>query len=127
MQMRRIVLVNDPRVAPAGGASATVREIIDELTETLQSGGLADARRTAHDIITSLLSMPRSWALRYRDVALDPAVIPPAKKAAAKLVAGAPFAYAVGRVTFRHFDLHVDPRVLIPRPETEVLVDELLT
>ncbi len=119
--------MNDPRVAPDVGATATVRQVIDELTETLQSGGVADARRTAHDIITSLLSMPRSWALRHRDVTLDPAVIPPARKAAARLLAGAPFAYAVGRVTFRHFELHVDPRVLIPRPETEVLVDEILT
>jgi release factor glutamine methyltransferase len=125
--MRRIVSVNDPRVAAAGGAIATVRQVIDDLTKTLTTGGVADARRNAHDIITSLLGVPRSWALRHRDVTLDPTMIAPAQKAAARLVAGAPFAYAVGRVAFRHFDLHVDPRVLIPRPETEVLVDEILT
>jgi len=118
--------VNDRRVAPDVGAIATVRQVIDELTETLRTGGVADARRNAHDIITSLQSMPRSWALRHRDVALDAAMIAPARTAAARLVAGAPFAYAVGRATFRHFDLHVDQRVLIPRPETEVLVDEIL-
>ncbi|MFN2604441.1 MAG: hypothetical protein ABR582_17005, partial [Gemmatimonadaceae bacterium] len=118
--------MNDPHMASAGEAIATVRQVIDELTETLRSGGVADARRTAHEIITSLLSVPRSWALRHRDDTLDPTVIVPAQKAAARIVAGAPFAYAVGRVTFRHFDLHVDQRVLIPRPETEVLVDEIL-
>ena len=118
--------MNDPRVASAGGAIATVRQVIDELTETLKTGGVHDARRTAHDIITSLLGVPRSWALRHRDVTLDPEIIAPAQKAAARLIAGAPFAYAVGRATFRHFDLHVDQRVLIPRPETEVLVDEIL-
>src|SRR6266851_1568869 len=126
MPMPRIVSVNDPRVAPAGGAIATVRQVIDELTETLKTGGVADSRRTAHDIITSLLGVPRSWALRHRDVALDPDVIAPARKAVVQLLAGAPFAYAVGRAPFRHFDLRVDPRVLIPRPETEVLVDEIL-
>src|SRR5438552_2689895 len=126
MPMRRIVSVNDPRVAAAGGAIATVRQVIDELTETLKTGGVADSRRTAHDIITSLLGVPRPWAFRHRDITFDPAMLGPAQKAAARLLAGAPFAYAVGRATFRHFDLHVDPRVLIPRSETEVLVEEIL-
>ena len=39
---------------------------------------------------------------------------------------GAPFAYAVGRAWFRHLTLEVDERVLIPRQETEVLIDEIL-
>lgn len=34
-----------------------------------------------------------------------------------------PVAYILGRRGFRHLDLHVDPRVLIPRPETELLVE----
>jgi release factor glutamine methyltransferase len=34
--------------------------------------------------------------------------------------------YAVGRAAFRHLDLHVDQRVLIPRPETEMLVELVL-
>src|SRR5881392_177604 len=38
----------------------------------------------------------------------------------------APFAYAVGRVGFRTLDLQIDPRALIPRPETEGLVELVL-
>jgi release factor glutamine methyltransferase len=34
-----------------------------------------------------------------------------------------PVAYILGRQAFRHLELRVDPRVLIPRPETELLVD----
>jgi release factor glutamine methyltransferase len=34
-----------------------------------------------------------------------------------------PVAYILGRQAFRHLELHVDPRVLIPRPETELLVE----
>jgi release factor glutamine methyltransferase len=37
-----------------------------------------------------------------------------------------PFAYATGFAAFRHFELAVDQRVLIPRPETELLVDHVL-
>jgi len=43
--------------------------------------------------------------------------------AAERLNRGMPFAYAVGKAAFRHLTLTVDQRVLIPRPETEVLVD----
>src|SRR5438309_1646411 len=39
---------------------------------------------------------------------------------------GVPFAYAVGRTGFRTLDLQIDPRALIPRPETEGLVDLVL-
>jgi release factor glutamine methyltransferase len=35
--------------------------------------------------------------------------------------------YAEGKAYFRHLELHVDERVLIPRPETEVVVDWALT
>ena len=34
-----------------------------------------------------------------------------------------PVAYILGRRGFRHLELAVDPRVLIPRPETELLVE----
>lgn len=40
--------------------------------------------------------------------------------------AGMPMAYAVGSAAFRHLDLAVDRRVLIPRPETEVVVEHAL-
>lgn len=41
----------------------------------------------------------------------------------ARYRAGEPLAYVMGRWAFRHLDLMVDRRVLIPRPETELLVD----
>lgn len=40
-----------------------------------------------------------------------------------RFVAGEPVQYVMGRWAFRHLDLMVDARVLIPRPETELLVD----
>src|SRR4029077_17850900 len=46
--------------------------------------------------------------------------------AAMKRATGMPLAYAVGRASFRHLTLEVDERVLIPRVETEVLVERVL-
>jgi release factor glutamine methyltransferase len=43
-----------------------------------------------------------------------------------RVLAGEPAQYVMGRWAFRHLDLMVDERVLIPRPETEVLVDHAL-
>lgn len=44
----------------------------------------------------------------------------------ARVVAGEPVQYVLGHWSFRHLDVLVDPRVLIPRPETELLVDHAL-
>jgi release factor glutamine methyltransferase len=41
----------------------------------------------------------------------------------ARYRAGEPLQYVLGRWSFRHLDLAVDPRVLIPRPETEVVAE----
>ncbi|HMA21521.1 MAG TPA: hypothetical protein VKO87_12010, partial [Gemmatimonadaceae bacterium] len=56
-------------------AEATVRHVIASLTEQLELGGVEHARRTAHDIITSLLDVPRSWGIGHADMALEPGVI----------------------------------------------------
>jgi release factor glutamine methyltransferase len=44
----------------------------------------------------------------------------------ARVEAGEPLQYALGRWSFRRLDLMVDRRVLIPRPETELIVDHVL-
>lgn len=44
------------------------------------------------------------------------------RDAARRLARGEPVQYICGRTPFRSLDLHIDPRVLIPRPETEQLV-----
>ena len=44
-----------------------------------------------------------------------------------RVLDGEPVQYVMGRWAFRHLDLMVDSRVLIPRPETELIVDHVLT
>ncbi len=48
------------------------------------------------------------------------------RAALAQLERGVPFPYAAGRIGFRALDLRIDSRALIPRPETEGLVDLVL-
>lgn len=107
-------------------ADPTILSIVEELTATLRLGGVADPRTGATDVIAALLEVPRSWPMLNRDTSLDRTIAGAARAAALRLTRGAPFAYAVGSAPFRHLNLSVDERVLIPRPETEVLVGEIL-
>lgn len=120
--------MTDPGALSASGSAVelTVRHVVAELTESLKLAGVTEARRAAHDIVTAILDVPRSWGIRHADLTLQPEVTAAARNATRMIVAGAPFAYAVGRASFRHLTLRVDPRVLIPRPETEMLVEGIL-
>ena len=70
------------------------------------------------------LTMGEAWLQRAEPKA--PEIVAKYQDAVAQLARGVPFAYAVGRAGFRSLDLLCDPRALIPRPETEGLVDLVL-
>ncbi len=112
--------------AAAATDECTVGATVDELASTLSSASVSDADTTARDIVAALVHMPRYWSVTSANVILDPEVRLAARVAAKRLIAGAPFAYAVGTAEFRNLNLNVDERVLIPRPETEILVEEIL-
>lgn len=100
--------------------------LLAELTANLEGAGVALARDEARDIVAAVLDVPRFWPSTNRDALIDATAVDEARHAAAARARGAPFAYAVGRAAFRHLTLAVDSRVLIPRQETEVLIDLVL-
>jgi len=108
------------------GAPISLGALLAELTARLEDGGVALARDEARDIVAAVLDVPRFWPVTNRDTLVDATAVDEARRAAVVRAKGAPFAYAVGRAAFRHLTLAVDPRVLIPRQETEVLVDLVL-
>lgn len=112
-------------LSDGGGARTDVRSV-GALAVELQLLLADTSPRISHDIIAALLDVPRFWPSANASDAIDDAVCRAARLAVARLRNGAPFAYAVRRAAFRHLTLDVDERVLIPRPETEGLVDEVL-
>jgi release factor glutamine methyltransferase len=104
----------------------TIGELLDALAEELASPGVPPSRTEARDLIAGVLDQPRFWPSAHRDDELDEATEAAVRAAAAKRAEGMPMQYAIGHTTFRHLTLAVDPRVLIPRPETEMLVDLVL-
>jgi release factor glutamine methyltransferase len=118
--------VSDLAAENARAAVKTVGDLVDNLTASLVMGGVASARRVAVDIIAALLEVPRSWPLAHATSAISAEIASQSMRSAARIVKGMPFCYAVESAPFRHLNLFVDQRVLIPRPETEHLVSELL-
>jgi release factor glutamine methyltransferase len=100
--------------------------LLTELTAGLEGAGVALARDEARDIVAAVLDVPRFWPSTNRGALVDATAVDEARRAAAARARGAPFAYAVGRAAFRHLTLAVDERVLIPRQETELLIDLVL-
>jgi release factor glutamine methyltransferase len=102
----------------------TVAALLTELTPRLRD--FDNPVRGARDIVAALLDVPRHWPMVNEEAEIDRETWTRAVAAADKIAAGAPLAYAVGKANFRHLTLAVDERVLIPRPETELLVDLVL-
>jgi release factor glutamine methyltransferase len=111
-----------PTTLPIG----TIGDLLAGCTAMLESVGIGEPQREARDIIASVLDVPRFWAVANSVADASPEVAVSVIRAAMNRARGAPLAYAVGRASFRHLTLQVDERVLIPRVETEVLVQRVL-
>ena len=107
-------------------APACVGDLVTAVSALLRSARVPEAAREARDIVAAVVDMPRFWASMNREAHLEVDVGARVWAAARRRASGAPFAYAVGRAAFRHLTLDVDERVLIPRQETEVLVECVL-
>jgi release factor glutamine methyltransferase len=91
-------------------------ELISELAASL------GARHEARFIVEEVLGPPPSGA----DRVVGPPHVAAARTLAARRCAGEPLQYVLGHWAFRALDLLVDQRVLIPRPETEQVVEVAL-
>jgi release factor glutamine methyltransferase len=80
-------------------------------------------RTDAELLLLHVLQKPRSWLVAHADDALGTDVQTACAALVERRFAGEPVAYITGRRGFWSFDLEVTPATLIPRPETELLVE----
>jgi release factor glutamine methyltransferase len=111
-----------PTTLPIG----TIGDLLAGCTAMLESVGVSEPQREARDIVAAVLDVPRFWAVANSVADATPDVARSVIRAAMRRAAGAPLAYAVGRASFRHLTLEVNENVLIPRVETEILVERVL-
>ncbi|CAN5329116.1 peptide chain release factor N(5)-glutamine methyltransferase [soil metagenome] len=112
----------------ASGDGANPRSSVASLLAEARAAGVD--RLDAQLLLVRDLACSRTWLLAHDDALLDAAQTATLRTQLARRAAGEPLAYLVGEKEFHGLLLSVDPRVLVPRPDTEVLVDwalELLT
>jgi len=110
------------------GSASSIAAALEEAVALLERAGVPDPRREA----TTLWAAVAGDGTRRGDVWLrrdrepPPEVARRFREAVERRARGVPFAYAVGSVGFRTLELQIDSRALIPRPETEGLVELVL-
>jgi len=111
---------------PETAIGATLDEVLRHATDELARAGVVHARHEARQLAAAVLGMglPDLWI--GRGATLAPGAASRIAAAVAARGRGEPAAYAAGVQAFRGLDLSSDRRALIPRPETEGLVDLVL-
>lgn len=104
----------------------TIADALREASARLRGAGLAEPRREAGALLSSSLGRDSAFLVTHSDEALMPGQLTDFRAWVERRAAGEPFQYIVGRQEFYGLEFEVDPGVLIPRPETELLVEESL-
>lgn len=112
--------------APQRGAGTTIADLVQEAAAMLERHGVLRPTHEARDLVAAVLDRPRFWPALHPNDQLSGPQEAEVRTAVRRRALGAPFAYAVRKAAFRYLTLRVDERVLIPRPETEQLVDLVL-
>ena len=97
-----------------------VRDLLDEGARALPGD---EARREATLLLRHALDVPDAWLIAHRDDAIDVAQAEAFRNLIERRARGEPVAYLTGTRGFHDIELQVAPGVLIPRPETELLVE----
>lgn len=94
------------------------------VAEALAAACAAGVQRLdAQLLLAHHLRQPRAWLIAHDDAPLDAEAARRFEADCARRAGGEPLAYIIGAWSFRGLALRVTPAALIPRPETEVLVD----
>jgi release factor glutamine methyltransferase len=111
---------------PETGGRSSIGQVLDLAVERLAGAGVLNAKREATALWAALEGVKPGDVWLRREGQPLPTVAEMFQEAVQRRAGGMPFPYAVGRATFRTLDLVLDPRALIPRPETEGLVELVL-
>jgi len=91
--------------------------------DALRAAGVEDPRLDAELLLAEATGWSRARLVAEAEAEISPAAARAFAEMVRRRLRREPVAYIVGRRGFRGIELYVDPRVLIPRPETELLVE----
>lgn len=102
---------------------ATLGQALDDATRQLRAAGSETARLDAEVLLAFAIGIDRTGVLAHPELELSPGHASRLAAAVERRASGEPVAYIRGIKEFYGIVLGVDRRVLIPRPETELLVE----
>ncbi|HEV8598845.1 MAG TPA: peptide chain release factor N(5)-glutamine methyltransferase [Gemmatimonadales bacterium] len=105
----------------------SVARLIDGAAARLRAGGVLKPRREANRLWAWLNRMSPGEAYFSRERSSDAALVKAYEAAVERRLAGEPMAYVLGHTGFRNLEIRCDRRALIPRPESEGLIDHALS
>lgn len=112
--------MHEPPPASAQPPQTTVGRLLAEAAGRLPGD---EARPEAERLLAHVLGVGSTWLYTHRDDAPSAAHVAEFNRLIDRRLAGEPVAYLIGHRGFWRFDLAVTPATLIPRPETERLVE----
>jgi release factor glutamine methyltransferase len=103
-----------------------LQDIQKRLQETLQHAGDDTPGNTSLVLLSHILKQPKAWALAHTDYQPTESEQQKLSQIVGEFLAGVPLPYLLGSWEFYGRSFRVTPDVLIPRPETEQLVEKAL-
>ena len=104
----------------------SIADSLREATEVLQTAGVPEARRESGSLLSFVIGKDRTFLISHADDRLEGIEFDRFREAVARRAEGEPLQYITGVQDFYGREFRVTPDVLIPRPETELLVEAAL-
>ncbi|MGA3086128.1 MAG: peptide chain release factor N(5)-glutamine methyltransferase [Thermodesulfobacteriota bacterium] len=115
-----------PRLQSKPHKSWTIQQALNWADEYLQAEGLPDPHLSAELLLGSVLGLDRLGLIVHFDQSIDEPEWAFFQERVLRRAGQEPIAYLLGQKEFWSLNFEVNPDVLIPRPETELLVEESL-
>jgi release factor glutamine methyltransferase len=117
---------SDPVEPPPAGRPWTVLHLLRWSTQHLEGRGIPDVRLDVEYLLAHVLGLGRMDLYLQFERPLETSELERFRPLLRARSRRQPLQYILGTASFRDLELRVDPRVLIPRPETEELVEAVL-
>ena len=104
----------------------TIADSLKEASQLLDAAGVPEARREAGSLLSFVIKKDRTFLISHAEDSLADSELDCFRDAVARRAEGEPLQYITGVQDFYGREFRVTPDVLIPRPETELLVEAAL-
>lgn len=107
--------------------TVSIATVLLEASQVLRKAGVSEARREAGSLLAHVIERDRTFLISHAEDLLNERDFESFREVVKRRATGEPLQYITGRQDFYGREFMVSPAVLIPRPETEILVETALS